>query len=919
MTPQITAEFLATIPVADLSEPGTAKPIPSRKRASDDLPLAKHPRLDVEVIELSSEESGDSYVDDDDDDDDVAHSFEAFSLRPSSNFQESQDLSWLNRAAGFADNLQAHRDRCRRGASSQPPQPEELLKSLLDDLGNEDDDAPVGHRTRAAAARKRRRLGAAELEAAAALSDEEDDASGEHDRDAVDPEEEIKTDRANIEAAAERLELRKTTVVVTRREEIVQAGREGVGDKGAGDEGAGDEEDEMEYINQSQLGSKEATRQFREVKETRTMYQASGMRTSLLDHQVLGVDWMVKHELKKTRPFGGLVADAMGLGKTIQSIATMCINGPIEPDDPKCTLIVAPPALLEQWKDEIQRHCRKGRFSVHIHHGAARITKPAELAKKDVVLCTYHAIWNSYPKRPKDRKRMTNKEYENWWNKAWDTRGVFHRVRFWRVILDECHIIKNRRGQISEACQHLRAVNTWALSGTPVQNSVDDIYPILSFLQHPTCSNWEAFRALVPAKASSIVRAQRVQALLKGHIMRRTKQQSLLGKPLITLPKKRIRMVELVLSEEEMAFYGAIEQQAIDRINNYMRKGTEMQHATGILVMLLRLRQVCDHPYLALAMVNRVLTSGYLHPIHPNRISNARNNNSPEPFDFAEFLRAGDGSMLKDNPTILSRLIQAAKDRRPGRNTTRTGRKRRLDDGDADDGSEAFDEGMGDDDDDDPSSDWQSSGLEFMHSSKTKAIQQQLAEWRLNHPNDKIVLFSQFTKMLDIIEKVLDDDTGLEWGYTRYQGGMSMSQRQDSLNEFRNDPHCHIMLMSIRAGGVGLNLVEANLIVCVDLWWNAAVELQAFDRVHRLGQKKEVYITRFVTKDTVEERILRLQKAKLNVAKAVLGEGRMSLGKLTREELLGLFGTLRMHRGRMVLRAYGDEGKDESDDDDDEE
>ena len=119
-----------------------------------------------------------------------------------------------------------------------------------------------------------------------------------------------------------------------------------------------------------------------------------------------------------------------------------------------------------------------------------------------------------------------------------------------------------------------------------------------------------------------------------------------------------------------------------------------------------------------------------------------------------------------------------------------------------------------------------------------------------------------------------------------------MSQRQESLRRFREDPGKQVILMSIKAGGVGLNLTHANLVICVDLWWNGAVELQAFDRVHRLGQKKEVIITRFVTRGTVEERILALQRSKLGLAKAALGEGGMALGKLTREELLGLFVSL---------------------------
>lgn len=119
---------------------------------------------------------------------------------------------------------------------------------------------------------------------------------------------------------------------------------------------------------------------------------------------------------------------------------------------------------------------------------------------------------------------------------------------------------------------------------------------------------------------------------------------------------------------------------------------------------------------------------------------------------------------------------------------------------------------------------WLSAGP-FMHSAKTRALRDQLLEWRENHPDDKIVLFSQFTHMLDIVERVLDDEG---WGLVRYQGSMDVTERQEALRLFRTDPECRVLVTSLRAGGVGLNLVDANLVVGLDLWWNGAVELRKF-------------------------------------------------------------------------------------------
>ena len=140
--------------------------------------------------------------------------------------------------------------------------------------------------------------------------------------------------------------------------------------------------------------------------------------------------------------------------------------------------------------------------------------------------------------------------------------------------------------------------------------------------------------------------------------------------------------------------------------------------------------------------------------------------------------------------------------------------------------------------------------------------------------------------MLDLVDRLCEQE-GLETA--RYQGGHAMRDREHALRRFKTDPDCGVMLVSLRAGGVGLNLTVANIVLSVDLWWNAAVELQAFDRVHRLGQQKDVFVTRFMVRNTVEQRILAMQNLKLKVAEAAMGEGLGRVGKLSITELMGLF------------------------------
>lgn len=182
---------------------------------------------------------------------------------------------------------------------------------------------------------------------------------------------------------------------------------------------------------------------------------------------------------------------------------------------------------------------------------------------------------------------------------------------------------------------------------------------------------------------------------------------------------------------------------------------------------------------------------------------------------------------------------------------------------------------------------------EFVHSSKTLAILEQLEVWRAGGRDDKIVVFSLFTKMLDIVEFVAEHEG---WECRRYQGGMSMADREAALEAVRGNNNGVILLVSIMTGSLGLNLTFANRVICTDLWWNPGIELQAFDRVHRLGQTKEVEVLRFVTGRTIETRLLGLQRSKLALALTALDEtGRdegtlaaLRSGYLTEDDMLNL-------------------------------
>jgi len=265
---------------------------------------------------------------------------------------------------------------------------------------------------------------------------------------------------------------------------------------------------------------------------------------------------------------------------------------------PYVTLVVAPLALLEQWKSEIKRHCDPGMFRVHIHHAPFKLESVTSFYHYEIVLCTYQAILQSFPQQPK-RKRISTMTLDQE-RRFWSKRGVFHRIKFWRVVLDESQYVKNPRGQTSLACQALEAVHTWALSGTPIQNRLEDIYPVIRFLRHPHFSTLKDWRAFIgsASEQDDIQKAKDVENILQEFMLRRTKEDMLLGRKLITLPEKRVGLLEIQLLQEQQMAYDDMEAAAIQSVNGYISDGTVMANALGVLALILRLRQICDHPYL---------------------------------------------------------------------------------------------------------------------------------------------------------------------------------------------------------------------------------------------------------------------------------------------------------------------------------
>ncbi|KAL8701224.1 MAG: hypothetical protein Q9201_005022 [Fulgogasparrea decipioides] len=358
-----------------------------------------------------------------------------------------------------------------------------------------------------------------------------------------------------------------------------------------------------------------------------------GLNVKLLPHQMDGVEWMRDKEssVKKKNgvlPKGGILADDMGLGKTIQSISLM-LEHPRPPKTAstdidkkaipnfvdKGTLVVAPLALIKQWEGEIKNRVSDShRLRVCIHHGPQRTKRYEDLRKYDVVITTYQILVSEHggSSERDDGPKV----------------GCFG-LHWYRVILDEAHTIKNRNAKATQACYALRAEYRWCLTGTPMQNNLDELQSLIRFLKikpYNDLSIWKDQITRPLANGRGGIAMRRLQYYLKAFMKRRTKdvlkQEGALnlgGKASTAgsiqsgfkITARRIESVEADFSPEERKFYERLEQRT-DKSLEQMMGGEKMNYASA-LVLLLRLRQACNHPRLVggnLANDRDALTTG---------------------------------------------------------------------------------------------------------------------------------------------------------------------------------------------------------------------------------------------------------------------------------------------------------------------
>ncbi|KAJ5921227.1 hypothetical protein N7466_009553 [Penicillium verhagenii] len=605
----------------------------------------------------------------------------------------------------------------------------------------------------------------------------------------------------------------------------------------------------------------------------------AGLSTELLPYQKQGLAWMINRESptlpppgsdavvqlwkrngknftniatnfsSSTEPVlssGGILADDMGLGKTIQIISLILANSePKTSGSSKTTLILAPVGVMSNWRNQIQDHCRSETMPrVLIYHGAGK-KEAANLAKYDVVISSYGALSLEYKAYMKTGKKTP-------------ANGIFA-VQWRRVVLDEGHSIRNPQSQSSQAACALRADSRWTLTGTPIINTLKDLYSQVRFLKlSGGLDDMGVFNSVLirPLTSGEPEARLLLEALMGTICLRRRKDMDFIN---LKLPKLTSRVLRVKFHPHELEKYSAFQSEAKGALLEFKDKQGTYSH---LLEVILRLRQVCNHWALCKNRIDKLMET-----LGKNKVVELTPENMKALQDMLQLQIESQEvcAICLDNfdqPVItacahsyckgcIEQVIERQhkcplcradiKD-----NTNLVAPAKELN---------GEDEGSVDVDPSNPSS-------------KIEALIKVLTAPG-QAPGTKTVVFSQWTSFLDHVEPHLAQ-RGIN--FVRVDGKMNAERRDVSINAFTTKPECTVLLASLSVCSVGLNLVAANQAILADSWWAPAIEDQALDRVYRLGQKRETTVWRLIVEDSIEERVLDIQSRKRELMLAAFRE-----------------------------------------------
>ncbi|KAG6322176.1 hypothetical protein E4U22_000551 [Claviceps purpurea] len=609
--------------------------------------------------------------------------------------------------------------------------------------------------------------------------------------------------------------------------------------------------------------------------------QPKNISRQLKPFQLEGLAWM--KEMEKTEWKGGLLGDEMGLGKTIQAVSLIMSDYPAK----QPSLVLVPPVALMQWQSEIKSYT-DGTLKTFVYHGTnqkAKTMTVKDLKAYDVIMMSYNSLESMYRKQEKGftRKEGIHKE-----------KSVIHAIKFHRIILDEAHCIKTRSTMTAKACFALQTEYRWCLSGTPLQNRIGEFFSLIRFLnirpfalylckqcpcstlewtmddsnrcsgcrhpgmQHVSVFNQELLNPIQRHGNQGLGREAfgKLRLMTDRIMLRRLKKDHTDS---MELPVKEVHVDRQFFGEEENDFANSIMTNGQRKFDTYVAQGVLLNNYANIFGLIMQMRQVADHPDLLLKKnadggQNVLVCCICDEPAEDTIRSRCKH----------DFCRACVSGYVKstdtpDCPTChiaLSIDLEQPEIEQDGAMVKKSSIINRI-----------------------KMENWVSS-------SKIELLVHDLHQLRSNNASHKSIIFSQFTTMLQLIEWRLR-----RAGITTVMldGTMTPAQRQASIEHFMNNVDVECFLVSLKAGGVALNLTEASRVFIVDPWWNPAAEWQSADRCHRIGQTRPCTITRLCIEDSVESRMVLIQEKKAHMIHSTINGDKKAMESLTPQDMQFLF------------------------------
>jgi DNA repair protein RAD16 len=613
--------------------------------------------------------------------------------------------------------------------------------------------------------------------------------------------------------------------------------------------------------------------------------QPVSINRQLKSYQLEGVAWMIAQE--KSGYKGGLLGDEMGMGKTIQAVSLIMSDWPQR----QPTLVVVPPVALMQWSAEITEYT-DGKLKVLVYHGQNSKVKNMslkDLKKFDVIMISYNSLESLYRKETKGWSRGEDIVKED---------SLIHAMHFHRLILDEAHSIKSRTTGVAKACFALKGSYKWCLSGTPVQNRIGEFFSLLRFLEvrpfadyfckrcpcsilhweldddhmckgckhsgieHVSVFNQELLNPLTQSEeiADRHKAMERLYLITARIMLRRMKRDYVSS---MELPMKEVVVHNEFFGEIERDFSSSIMSNTARQFDTYVSRGVMLNNYANIFGLIMQMRQVANHPDLLLkkhaAQGQNVLVCNICDEVAEEAIRSKCKH---------DFCRA-----------CVKSYVQSVEENDGEADCPRCHIPLSID----------FDQPDIEQDEEVVKKSSIINRIDMKNWTSSTKIEMLIYDlWKLRSKKQtlKSIVFSQFTSMLQLIEWRL---RRAGFSTVMLDGSMTPIQRQRSIEHFMTNPDVEIFLVSLKAGGVALNLTEASRVFIVDPWWNPAAEWQSADRCHRIGQKRPCVITRLCIEDSVESRMVQLQEKKANMINGTINNDKTSMEKLTPEDMEFLF------------------------------